>query len=76
MKISIPNARIKEPTVATMFQKSHPMFSGYVNTRRGIPSSPTKCIGKNVTFMPMNMSQKLSLPSRSLRNRPYIFGNQ
>ena len=34
------------------------------------------CIGKNVTLNPMNIVQKLILPSRSLSIRPVIFGSQ
>ena len=42
--------------------------------RRGMPSIPEKCIGKNVRFMPMKVSQKCILPSFSLIKRPVIFG--
>ena len=34
------------------------------------------CIGKNVTLNPMNIVQKLILPSRSLSILPVIFGSQ
>ena len=34
------------------------------------------CIGKNATLNPMNMVQKLILPSRSSSMRPVIFGSQ
>ena len=44
--------------------------------RRGMPSNPRMCIGKNVTFMPMKNSQKFHFPSRSLSRRPVSFGNQ
>ena len=44
--------------------------------RRGIPSSPVKCIGKKVMFCPANMSQKCICPCFSSYMRPVIFGNQ
>ena len=44
--------------------------------RRGIPFIPTKCMGKKVTFMPMNISQKFSLPSFSFSSRPVSLGHQ
>ena len=34
------------------------------------------CIGKNVMLNPMNITQKLILPSRSLSMRPVILGIQ
>ena len=34
------------------------------------------CIGKKPTLKPMNMIQKLHLPSRSFIRRPVNFGNQ
>ena len=34
------------------------------------------CIGKKVRFMPTNISQKLTFPSRSSSLRPNIFGHQ
>jgi hypothetical protein len=42
--------------------------------RRGMPSIPAKCIGKNVRFMPTKVSQKCQFPCRSFIIRPYIFG--
>ena len=44
--------------------------------RRGWPCRPRMCIGPNVRFMPMIISQKFHLPSRSLSIRPKIFGHQ
>ena len=34
------------------------------------------CIGPNVRFIPMNMSQKLTRPIFSLSIRPNTFGHQ
>ena len=44
--------------------------------RRGMPASPRKCCGKNVTFVKMAVSQKCSLPSFSSYMKPVIFGSQ
>jgi hypothetical protein len=35
-----------------------------------------RCIGKNVRFIPMKVSQKCQLPSFSESSRPVIFGIQ
>ena len=44
--------------------------------RRGIPSSPTMCIGKKTRFVPMNIVQKFQVPNVSSIRRPVNFGNQ
>ena len=44
--------------------------------RRGIPSMPTKCMGKKVMFAAMNISQNVTLPIASLYMRPVNLGNQ
>ena len=44
--------------------------------RRGMPSSPTMCIGKNSRFVPAKMIQKLICPGRSKYCLPVTFGNQ
>ena len=44
--------------------------------RRGWPCRPMMCIGPNVRFMPMTISQKFHLPSFSLRHLPNTFGHQ
>jgi hypothetical protein len=41
-----------------------------------MPCTPMRCIGANVALNDTNVSQKCSLPSRSLNIRPVIFGNQ
>ncbi len=33
-------------------------------------------MGKNVRLKPISISQKWTIPSRSSRSRPVIFGNQ
>ena len=38
--------------------------------RRGIPSRPSMCIGRNVRLKPMNMSQKLPLPEALVEHPP------
>ncbi len=48
----------------------------YTDTRRGIPTRPTQCIGKKVRLSAMKVPQKWSRPSVSLYIRPVIFGNQ
>ncbi len=63
-----------EPMVAILFWLSQPWFASYVHVRRGMPFSPRKCMGKNVRFMPMNVTQNWMLPSFSLMMRPVIFG--
>ena len=75
-KSRIPSAITKEPTVDMKLYTSHVPPWEYVYTRRGIPSSPSRCCGKNVTFMPMNISQNVHLPRVSLSRRPNIFGHQ
>ena len=44
--------------------------------RRGMPSTPKKCMGMKVTLKPMINIQKCHLPRRSLRKRPKILGHQ
>ena len=55
---------------------SQPSPLGYVQTRLGMPRNPRMCMGKNVRLNPMNIVQKLILPSRSDSIRPVIFGIQ
>ena len=64
------------PIVASRLSVSQPMPFGYVYVRRGWPSMPRKCIGKNVRLNPITISQKFTLPSRSSSSFPKIFGNQ
>ena len=44
--------------------------------RRGIPSNPETCMGKNVTLNPTKTSQNATRPSVSLIIRPQTFGTQ
>ena len=44
--------------------------------RLGMPASPKKCCGKNVTLNEIADSQKCHLPSVSLYMRPVHFGSQ
>ena len=44
--------------------------------RRGMPISPTMCIGMKVSAVPANASQNDSLPARSWYIRPVTLGNQ
>src|SRR5690606_11183353 len=69
-------AWMNAPTVSMKLSVPGLSSSGYVKMRLGIPSSPTKCMGKNVRFTPMKRSQKFHFPSRSSIKRPVIFGNQ
>ena len=74
--------RISDPIDATRFQKpklkkpSPARSSVHTYMRRGWPCSPMMCIGPNVRFMPMHISQKFHHPSRSLSILPKIFGHQ
>ena len=44
--------------------------------RRGMPSTPRKCIGPNVRLKPKKTSQKYHLPSVSSISIPVNFGHQ
>jgi len=78
----MPTARMKAPIDATRFQnprlKNPPpaRYSLHTYIRRGCPCSPMMCIGPNVMFMPMIISQKFHRPSSSLRHLPKTFGHQ
>ena len=65
---------ISDAALMTMLRFSK--RESYAATRRGMPCSPSQCIGMNVALNPTNISQKLHWPSRSLYIRPVIFGNQ
>ena len=75
-------AMMTAPTVATRFQnpmlkKPSPARSSvHTYIRRGWPCSPMMCIGPNVRFMPITISQKFHLPSFSERHLPNTFGHQ
>lgn len=71
-----PTANPKAPNVEMRVVVSQPSPAGYVYTRRGIPMSPDRCIGKNATLKNRNITQKFHRPSCSLNIRPVIFGNQ
>src|SRR5205823_944648 len=71
-----PNASRKAPIVDSRFQTSHPSPGWYVYVRRGWPSRPEMCIGKNVKLNPTNIVQNDHFPSRSSSIRPVIFGSQ
>src|SRR5690606_6754005 len=58
MKNRIDRAMVNAPIVSIWFQVSRPASAGYFHVRRTIPCRPSQCIGANVMFMPMNMSQK------------------
>src|SRR5712692_1048222 len=48
----------------------------YVAMRRGIPSSPSVCMIKNVPLKPMKSVQKFHSPRVRFSRRPVILGNQ
>jgi hypothetical protein len=48
--------------------------SRVVNTRRGMPSRPVRCIGTKVAVKPRNMSQNAQAPKRSESMRPVSSG--
>ena len=79
-KVPIPST--SEPTDETRFQKprlkkpSPARASVQMYIRRGWPCRPRMCIGKKDTLKPMNMIQKVHLPSFSFISRPVNFGNQ
>ena len=73
---SVPAANTSEPRLTIMFSVSQPRPLPYVEIRRAMPSSPSTCIGPNVTLNPTSIVQKLHRPRRSLSNRPVIFGIQ
>src|SRR5436190_17349709 len=75
-KTTIAIARIPAPIVETRLSGPQPVLSAYVNTRRGIPTAPSQCWGRNVRLKPANVNQKCHRPSPSLKRRPVIFGNQ
>ncbi len=75
-KTSTPSAKPNAPIVDSRLGKSQPRPAGYVYTRRGIPSRPLTCIGKNASWKKTNISQKLRRPRPSLGMRPVIFGSQ
>ena len=68
-------AMVKAPIVATTLSGCHTV-GAYSAMRRGMPARPSRCIGKNVSWRPTNMSVKWTLPSRSSSIRPSILGNQ
>ena len=72
----VPRPNTTEPMLTIAFSESHPSPLLYVHTRRGMPSTPRMCIGKNVRLNPTNITQKLSLPNRSFNMRPVAFGYQ
>lgn len=73
-KKAVPNKLMYEPYDAIAFQSAY--ASGKSGIRRGIPANPKKCIGKNVTFAPMNVIQKCIFPKLSEYGTPIIFSNQ
>jgi hypothetical protein len=54
---------IIDPIVAIKFHSEK--ASGKSGTRRGIPASPKKCIGKKHKLTPINVDQKCILPKAS-----------
>ena len=62
---TIPTVVMYEPIVSARLSGPQPSPPGYVYWRRGIPSSPTMCIGKKRRFVPMKMIQKLIWPGSS-----------
>lgn len=65
---------IIEPTLATTFQYSS--VSGKSEYRRGIPANPKKCIGKKVTFTPINIITNWAFSHLGFIVSPTISGNQ
>src|SRR5207248_5359378 len=72
-KASTPSAITPDPIVEIKLYASHSPPWWYVQMRRGMPSSPSMCCGRNVRLKPTKRSQKQSLPSRSSSRRPKIF---
>src|SRR5262249_43318374 len=57
--VNTARAMMNAPIVATRLSVSQPIPFGYVYVRRGSPSKPRKCIGKNVRLNPMTISQNV-----------------
>src|SRR3954447_10472230 len=74
--ISSPAARMNPPIVSARLYASQPNPAWYVSTPRVIPSSPTMCIGKNVSIVPRKVTQNDACAQRSWYMRPVTFGNQ
>src|SRR5437899_5265730 len=75
-KMTIAIARIAAPIVDRRFNGPQPVLAAYVNTRRGIPTAPSQCCGRNVRLNPTKVIQKCHRPRTSSRSRPVILGNQ
>ena len=62
--------------VNNYYDPDNSYLNAVLRTRRGIPISPVRCIGRKVTCMPMNISQNTHLPTRSLSGRLLLIGSQ
>src|SRR5687768_7311669 len=58
-----PAARTKAPTDESRLSESKPDPAANVKTRRGNPSRPVQCIGRNVALKPMKTSQNEIRPN-------------
>src|SRR5690606_24361103 len=70
MHDSTPATTTTLPSEDRRFRESQPSPDAYVYTRRGIPSSPVRCIGRNVVLKPTKSSQNVSRPPASGVSRP------
>ena len=75
-KSATETSRIAAPTLEIRFRVVKPSDAAYSAMRRGIPFNPSRYCGSKVTFVPMNMSQNVALPSPSRSIRPVILGYQ
>src|SRR5439155_12364460 len=66
-KMTIAIARIAAPIVDRRFNGPQPVLAAYVNTRRGIPTAPSQCCGRNVRLNPTKVIQKCHRPRTSFR---------
>src|SRR4051812_47427698 len=60
-KMTIAMPITPAPTEANRFMRSQCVSERYVYVRRGMPFSPSRCIGKNVRLNPAKSSQKVNL---------------
>ena len=73
---TIPTASTNPAAVENRFSHCTFSSSGYVYTRRGMPSSPVRCIGRKVRLKPRNTIQNAVRDRLSEGIRPVASGSQ